>query len=336
MRLSRSVVAVALLLFTGCGGRLMSDLDSGVSDGGVDSAVDSGGCGAGLAACGSTCVDPSKDPKNCGTCGHACAPSQVCMNGACSIDCVSPQTKCGQSCVSTATDPANCGGCNKACANGLSCVASQCTLICKAGQTQCSNKCVDTQIDNANCGSCGATCDADGGPGCVSGLCCGPGKVNCGGTCTDNLTDPKNCGPCNNVCPPQTPSCAGGKCTSLQVLGTLGSQTFYKIPVTGAMTDTNVYAACVAAGLTVGCSSTNCPTYTDNVCTPTLENSCGNPMKSLATVLGCASPSNCAQLNGVYQYMGHKWQSDASCGVEGAQWCSTGTSYSNRWALCLQ
>jgi hypothetical protein len=179
-------------------------------------------------------------------------------------------------------------------------------------------------------------CNKNAGELCQQGLCCGAGATSCGGKCVDTQTDPLNCGLCKNVCPPQTPSCASGKCTALQILGKLGSQTFYKIPVTGPMSDTNVYNACVAAGLTVGCSSTSCPAYTDNVCTPTLESSCGNPMKSLATVLGCASPSNCALLNGVYQYMGHKWQGDSACGVENATWCSTGASYSNRWALCLQ
>ena len=342
MRVFRPFIALTLAaastlaLHTGCGGLVRTDVDGGGVDSGVDSSVDSGGCTGGRVACGASCVDTSKDSQHCGSCSNACAPSQVCTGGACTIDCVSPLTKCGQLCVATTTDPANCGGCSKVCPNGFACVASQCTLVCGGSQTKCSNTCVDTQTDNANCGSCGAACEADGGGGCQKGLCCASGTTSCGGKCIDTLADPNNCGVCNNVCPAQAPSCAAGECTKLQVLGKLGSQTFYKIPVTGTMTDTNVYNACVAAGLTVGCSSSNCPNYADNLCTPTQENSCGNPMKLLAVALGCNSPSNCALLDGVYQYMGQKWQNGASCGAEGATWCSNGTAYSNRWALCVQ
>lgn len=60
------------------------------------------------------------------------------------------------------------------------------------------------------------------------------------------------------------------------------------------------------------------------------------PMKYLALAIGCGGPSSCAALNGVYQNMGGAWVSGASCGVENGSWCSVGTSYSNRWALCTQ
>ena len=341
MSVSRHLFALAVAascavsLHTGCGGAIAPQSDAGTVDAGDSGG---GGCDAGLAACGALCVDTSKDSKHCGSCSNACAPDQACVKGTCTstISCGIGQTKCGAICVSTSTDPANCGGCGKVCPNGSACVASTCSLACGGGQTLCSGKCVDTQIDNANCGSCGAVCAPDGGVGCQKGLCCGGGTQNCGGKCIDTLSDPKNCGSCGNVCPVQSPGCAVGKCTNLQVLGTLGSQTFYKIPVTGAMSDTNVYNACLAAGLTVGCSSTNCLIYTDNLCTPTQENSCGNPMLSLAGVIGCASPSKCVALDGVYQYMGQKWQNGSACGAEGAQWCSTGNSFTNRWALCVQ
>jgi hypothetical protein len=333
MHVSRPLAALALVvsssvaLYAGC-----ATAGSSGGDGGIGGGV----CDGGLAACGSSCVDTSKDSKNCGTCGNACPTDQACVSGTCSLSC-GTKTKCGQTCVTTATDPSNCGGCNKACDSGLSCVASQCTLVCNAdaGQTKCTDKCVDTQFDNANCGSCSTLCDTDGGGGCQKGLCCAPGTANCTGSCIDTQADPLNCGQCKNVCPAQTPNCALGKCTALQVLGKLGSQTFYKVPVTGVMSDTNVYNACIAAGLKVGCQAVGC-NYNDSLCVLTLESSCGNPMLGLSASLGCGLPSSCAPLAGVYQYMGHKWQSDSACGVENGTWCSTGNAYSNRWALCVQ
>jgi hypothetical protein len=33
--------------------------------------------------CGNQCVDVLTDPTNCGGCGRACNPGQICVNGAC-------------------------------------------------------------------------------------------------------------------------------------------------------------------------------------------------------------------------------------------------------------
>lgn len=335
MHVSRPLVALALALSSGLA--LYVGCATAGSTGG-DAGAAGGTCDGGLAACGSSCVDTSKDSKNCGACGNACPVDQACVAGACSLSC-GAKTKCAQACVTTTTDPSNCGGCDKACEGGLSCVASQCTLVCNgdAGQTKCADKCVDTKLDNGNCGSCSNTCDADGGAACQKGLCCSAGTANCtGSTCIDTLSDPLNCGQCSNACPSQTPNCAAGKCTALVVLGKLGPQTFFKVPVVGIMSDTNVYNACVAAGLKVGCQAINCATYNDSLCVLTQESSCGNPMLGLAASLGCGLPSSCAPLFGVYQYMGQKWSGGASCGAESGTWCSTGTAYSNRWALCVQ
>jgi hypothetical protein len=45
------------------------------------------GCGEercpGLTDCGGTCADLDNDPHNCGSCGHACAEGQVCVEGEC-------------------------------------------------------------------------------------------------------------------------------------------------------------------------------------------------------------------------------------------------------------
>ena len=38
---------------------------------------------AGKPLCGGACVDVTSDNNNCGTCGHACAAGQTCLNGSC-------------------------------------------------------------------------------------------------------------------------------------------------------------------------------------------------------------------------------------------------------------
>src|SRR4051794_26776801 len=40
-------------------------------------------CKGGLTKCGRKCLDVSSDPANCGSCNHACAGGQSCVNGQC-------------------------------------------------------------------------------------------------------------------------------------------------------------------------------------------------------------------------------------------------------------
>ncbi len=40
-------------------------------------------CGAGESVCGSSCVDTSTSPTNCGACGNACTTAQQCITGHC-------------------------------------------------------------------------------------------------------------------------------------------------------------------------------------------------------------------------------------------------------------
>lgn len=52
-------------------------------------------------------------------------------------------------------------------------------------------------------------------------------------------------------------------------------------------------------------------------CLPTTETGCQNPMQDLAHTLcgSFTSPSSCSTLQGVFQFMGHLWNSDSACGV---------------------
>jgi cysteine-rich repeat protein len=116
---------------------------------------------------------------------------------------------------------------------------------------------------------------------------------------------------------------------------TLGGVAFYKVPVTGAMTDDNIRAACESKGLSVPCQTGGGCYFNDAYCKPaTPESSCGNPMSDLAFSLCGSSPATCSQLAGVYQYMGNKWT--GGCGAGGGQWCISGASTSNKTALCIK
>jgi cysteine-rich repeat protein len=116
---------------------------------------------------------------------------------------------------------------------------------------------------------------------------------------------------------------------------TLAGVAFYKVPVTGAMTDDNIRAACESKGLSVPCQTGGGCYFNDAYCKPaTPESSCGNPMSDLAFSLCGSSPATCSQLSGVYQYMGNKWT--GGCGAGGGQWCIAGASTSNKTALCIK
>lgn len=116
--------------------------DSGVSDAGL---FDAGGFGAGFpdpgfpgtgfpgepadrcvgaqALCTSGCANLLSDPNNCGACGIACPPGQLCNAGVC---CGPANTVCNGTCVDTFTSRSNCGVCGFACDVGSTCVLGTC------------------------------------------------------------------------------------------------------------------------------------------------------------------------------------------------------------------
>ena len=201
------------------------------------------------------------------------------------------------------------------------------------------------------CVECAAPSDcptiAHGSPSCTNNTCgiasCTAPWADCvngpsDGCETNTDVDPQHCGNCPTTCQAPTPTCSGGNCVGCQgtFLTNFGGQAFYKVPVSGTMTDTNLYNACIAAGCRVPCDGQAGCQYNDNLCTLGAANDCSNPMMQLAQLLCGTGPSSCAALNGVYQYMGNAWISNSACGVEGGSWCSVGSNYSNRLALCIQ
>lgn len=126
--------------------------------------------------CSGACTDVRVDNQNCGSCGHACPPSQTCQSGKCvacfaDSDCPSGLHCCSGACVNLQTDPNNCGACGKACPNG----------------EQCNNGTCPTCPPGAPAGStpCGTSVDPNG-----YAICCPPG-YQCWGTgnCVDCCPD---------------------------------------------------------------------------------------------------------------------------------------------------
>jgi hypothetical protein len=136
--------------------------------------------------------------------------------------------------------------------------------------------------------------------------------------------------PINRAC-----NSSGTCATSFSLVGVAGGVSFYRVPVSGAMTDNNIRAACLAAGLRVPCQTNGSCAYNDTLCVRVgPESSCGNPMYILSqTICGGQYPSGCPALSGVFQYMGNAWV--GGCGAFSGQWCAQGNSYSNQHALCV-
>ncbi len=186
-------------------------------------------CEASESLCNNECVDTVNDPANCGACGTACKPGEVCGGSACALTCGAGSTQCGASCADVKVDPKNCGACGTACGVGQVCAAGACVAQCPANQKICLGDggavgCVTTNTDSANCGDCGVKCPT--GNVCVAGKCsdsCGVGEALCAGDggafyCSATQNDNNNCGACGSPCP-SGQVCSAGKCADSCGLG---------------------------------------------------------------------------------------------------------------------
>jgi hypothetical protein len=50
--------------------------------------------------CSGSCVDPTRDPNNCGACGAVCGTDQVCQQGTCKTKCVGTSDAVTRACAS--------------------------------------------------------------------------------------------------------------------------------------------------------------------------------------------------------------------------------------------
>ena len=155
-------------------------------------------CSAPKGLCGTTCIDLTKNDRNCGACGITCDNGYMCTAGCCEIACSIGSTACKG--VATSADA------------GADSASDAATSPTDGATTNPSVPyCTNLAIDPANCGTCGNSCV--NGKICSAGVCCQNGQAACGGACTVLATDANNCGTCGKVCPAATPICSNGMCT---------------------------------------------------------------------------------------------------------------------------
>lgn len=160
------------------------------------SSTDGRCCPSGFAFCtaGGSCEDTRSNPNRCGpscaTCpaggSGAAASVPQCNNGACGIQCVSPDRRncdgnSANGCETPIlTDPQHCGACGRVCpapapgTGTVVCSTGMCDIICNYPLTRCGSQCVNLLSDANNCGTCGRTCTGT----CIGGTCSG-GSADC-------------------------------------------------------------------------------------------------------------------------------------------------------------
>ena len=123
--------------------------------------------------CGSSCVDVTTDPLNCGACGHSCGLG-TCTASQCTCPSSSPPTvmmcpndpATGWTCVDLTTDPAQLWGLRPLLRAGdlhgfpvhVQFVAAP-VVLCPNNPV--TGTCIDTASDLQNCGNCGHSCTYD-------------------------------------------------------------------------------------------------------------------------------------------------------------------------------
>jgi hypothetical protein len=229
--------------------------------------------------CSGVCVKAGTDPKNCGTCGHACATGQSCIGGTCCNSCAGVCCPSGTFCCKDQCVPDG----SKCCVD----VTGNFTAICGPTDTCCFG-----MLNNGVRGSCtppGNTCCPDGhtyeAPNSSDSVCCNPnggsvachaGQTCCSGTCIDLTSDDTNCGSCGHICLSgehcQNGSCNGCPSGQMQCPG-----------VAMCISDTD-YICCSKSGLGY-CTTNVAPGEGGAVCCDKVPS-------------GCASAFACASIGG--------------------------------------
>jgi hypothetical protein len=155
-------------------------------------------CPAGQIGCSGTCLDPSADAANCGSCANICGRNETCSGGACV--CGSPFTLCPiQAILKESNEESRLQG-NAATIGINPCDVHPCI-------------CTDVDHDPVNCNACGTQCPSTASF-CVAGQCACPSpNVVCGPFCTNPASDRANCGACGHVCPIEDTFCVEGSCS---------------------------------------------------------------------------------------------------------------------------
>src|SRR2546429_373649 len=127
----------------------------------------------------------------------------------------------------------------------------------------------------------GTETDVDGGGGGCGAWPMGRGCLAGSDWVTNFCDGNSQCASCtqDTDCPFKV--CKNGACSTFPIVGVLNGQTFYKVPVMGTMTDTNIYNACKDAGLHTPCAAMGNCFYNDKLCVMSQETVCGIPMSAL-------------------------------------------------------
>lgn len=173
--------------------------------------------------CDGVCVDPSRDPDNCGGCGMSCGVFE-CSASECTDD-IRPDALLDGGLLPDGAMPADTGddgGVNLIPGRdppgttpvGASFPDDTVQDGCNLGETQCGGGCANLQKSRDHCGACGTPCRAD--QYCAEGMCvdrCEDPLHLCGGECVLLDSDPDNCGQCDNEC--RSGLCEMGVCADV-------------------------------------------------------------------------------------------------------------------------